>query len=150
MLRQYYFSAQPHVVQTVQKMVPVPSFSGIPNISHNLNLAKSPREQRTYDTRSLYFHWLHIANTVQETVKYCRLRAQDKTQMKQKRKIHIFSSVDPLALVAINILGPLSKMPSGNQQVALSTDFYLQHTSAVCTVRVTYSIFLPYFSTTGC
>lgn len=112
--------------------------------SYYSSMAAHPGEERMYNWIPWEYYWQLIANDVSMAVTdYCQLLG-NKLSEKRRRPLQLFPTKDPLEFVGMDILGPLSNSPSGNQFLLAVMDHYIMLTRTVLTSQKTASPFASF------
>lgn len=75
----------------------------------------------------------YMVNDMHRTTKDCELCASNQQTKKQQQKGRLFPAAEPLEFITIDILRPLPKTNSGNEEIVMVTDRFSKLTKAILT-----------------
>ena len=117
---------------SLQKVVP---FSLIPTVLYNAHYpvhAGHPGGTRMYETIRKEYYWRSMANDIFQAAKDCRSCAKVRgTRGNKQHLMELFPAVDPLAFVAMDIVGPFVKTQNGHTNVLVITDRFSKIARAI-------------------
>lgn len=115
-----------------QKLLPASLRARVLYLSHYPRLAGHAGCSRMYFTLGREFYWPHMANEPFQTLADCRTCVATMGSLwKQATRLTLFAPSKPLELVAMDILGRLSKTEHGNVFVLVITDRFFKLTRAI-------------------
>lgn len=83
------------------------------------------------------YFWLKMALDIYQIVSGRESCAKNSHNAKHSRYLHLFSPTGPMEIVAMDMLGPLSKTTKENQLLFIITDCYSKLTRVVLTALIT-------------
>lgn len=88
-----------------------------------------------YENLRRYFYWPHTVSEVYSYVEKCESCRGHRLSQRHQRWMQLLLPGGPLELVAVEILGSLTKKRKGNCFVIMMTDRYRKRTKAIPTVK---------------
>ena len=117
---------------SLQKVVP---FSLIPIILYHAHYpvhAGHPGGTRMYETIRREYYWRSMVNDIFQAAKDCRSCARVRgTRGHKQHELTLFPAVDPLAFVAMDLVGPFVKTKKGFSSILVITDRFSKIARAI-------------------
>ena len=126
---------------TLKRVVPTRLRPRLLYLAHHRRLAGHPGATRMYYTLRIECYWPHRPSDAFSTVRNCTSCAAIRgTLVKNQKDLKLFPVADPLEFVAMDLLGPLSKIAHGIQHILVITDRFSKLTRSIPLRTTTASV----------
>lgn len=135
-----------HIDGALKKIIPQSFRHRILALSHQPPLFGHLEHRHMYETVHRDFFWPSNAVEAYDTTSTCESCAMNSCNVEQRRLLHLFATIDPFELVAVDIIGPLPrKTTKVNQHAVIINDRYSKLTRGVLSAQITTTIVAKIF-----